>query len=126
MKKKNKRLITILIFMAFFAFGCAILLFNLRENLIFFYSPTEVFEKQIETTQMIRVGGMVKDESLVKKIKTIEGRQLEEISFVITDFENELVISYIGILPLDNLNNKSGFSFSLILYIHKFVSTNFI
>ena len=92
MKKKNKRLITILIFMAFFAFGCAILLFNLRENLIFFYSPTEVFEKQIETTQMIRVGGMVKEESLVKKIKTIEGRQLEEISFVITDFENELVI----------------------------------
>ena len=47
---------------------------------------------------MIRVGGMIK-ESLVKKIKTIEGRQLEEISFVITDFENELVISYIGILP---------------------------
>ena len=67
MKKKNKRLITILIFMAFFAFGCAILLFNLRENLIFFYSPTEVFEKQIETTQIIRVGGMVKDKSLVKK-----------------------------------------------------------
>ena len=53
MKKKNKRLITILIFLAFFAFGCAILLINLRENLIFFYSPTEVFEKQIETTQMI-------------------------------------------------------------------------
>ena len=99
MKKKNKRLITILIFMAFFASGCGILLFNLKENLIFFYSPTEVFEKQIETTQMIRVGGMVKDESLVKKIRTIGGRQLEEISFVITDFENELVISYIGILP---------------------------
>ena len=96
-EKKNKRL-SILIFMAFFTFGCAILLFNLRENLIFFYSPTRVFEKQIETTQMIRVGGVVKDESLVKKIKTIEGRQLEEISFVITDFENELVISYIGIL----------------------------
>ncbi len=94
MKKKNKRLITILIFMAFFASGCGILLFNLKENLIFFYSPTEVFEKQIETTQMIRVGGMVKDESLVKKIRTIGGRQLEEISFVITDFENELVISY--------------------------------
>ena len=34
-----------------------------------------------------------------EKIKTIEGRQLEEISFVITDFEKELVISYIGILP---------------------------
>jgi len=48
---------------------------------------------------MIRVGGMVKDESLIKKIKTIGGRQLEEISFVITDFEQELVISYIGILP---------------------------
>ena len=68
MKKKNKRLITILIFMAFFAFGCAILLINLRENLIFFYSPTEVFEKQIETTQMIRVGGMVKDKSLFKSM----------------------------------------------------------
>ena len=99
MKKKNKRLITVLVFIAFFAFGSLILLINLRENLIFFYSPSEVFEKQIETEQMIRVGGMVKDESLVKKIKNIDGRQLEEISFVITDFEKELIISYIGILP---------------------------
>ena len=74
MKKKNKRLVTILILMAFFAFGCAILLFNLRENLIFFYSPTEVFEKQIETTQMIRVGGMVKNESLVKNVGKFEAK----------------------------------------------------
>ena len=99
MKKKNKRLFTVLAFMTLFAFGSLILIVNLRENIIFFYSPTEVIEKQIKTEQMIRVGGMVKNESLVKKIKNVDGRQLEEISFIVTDFEKELIISYTGILP---------------------------
>ena len=38
-------------------------------------------------------------ESLKKKIKNVDGRKLEEISFVITDFENEIEIFYVGILP---------------------------
>ena len=99
MKKKNKRLITISISFALFSLGCFILFFNLRENLIFFYSPSEIFEKEISLEKTIRVGGMVKEKSLNKKIKEVDGMNVEEISFIITDFKKEIIISYIGILP---------------------------
>tara|TARA_E500000178_G_C16688481_1_gene602582 strand:- start:237 stop:686 length:450 start_codon:yes stop_codon:yes gene_type:complete len=99
MKKKNKRLITLTLSLTLFSLGCLILIINLRDNLIFFYSPSEIIEKKIDTQKIIRVGGMVKEESLEKKIKFIDGKNLEEISFVITDFQKEIVISYIGILP---------------------------
>ncbi|MFL2660903.1 MAG: cytochrome c maturation protein CcmE [Alphaproteobacteria bacterium] len=99
MKPKNKRLISISTLFMFFALGCWILLSNLRDNIVFFYSPSEVFEKDLDSNKVIRVGGMVKEKSLEKKIKRVEGRNLEEISFIITDFNKEIKISYLGILP---------------------------
>ncbi len=99
MKKKNKRLITISLSLLLFSLGCTILIMNLRDNIIFFYSPSEIFETEINTEKIIRIGGMVKEKSLTKKIKNIDGKNLEEISFTITDFQKEIVIIYIGILP---------------------------
>ena len=99
MKPKNKRLIKISILFTFFALGCWILLFNLRDNIVFFYSPSEIFDRDLDSSKVIRVGGMVKEKSLEKKIKKVEGRSLEEISFIITDFNKEVKISYLGILP---------------------------
>ncbi len=99
MKKKNKRLLNILVYLMLFTIGCLILLMNLRDNLVFFYSPSEVFQKNLDPTNKIRVGGMVKKTSLKKEVKKIKGRSLEQISFVITDFNNEIKVSYIGILP---------------------------
>lgn len=99
MKPKNKRLITLVTSFLMLTIGSIILLVNLRDNLIFFYSPTELSEKEINSEKIIRVGGMVKKESLKKKIKNVDGRKLEEISFVITDFKNEIEIFYVGILP---------------------------
>ena len=77
MKKKNKRLFTILIFMALFHLDVRFC-YQFERKLNFFYSPTEVFEKQIDNTQMIRVGGMVKDESLVKKLKQLKEDNLKK------------------------------------------------
>ena len=99
MKKKNKRLLTLSLLMTMVSLGFFILLSSLRENLIFFYSPSEVFEKSFEQKKKIRVGGMVKNKSLEKKIKEIDGRKLEEISFIITDYNREILILYTGILP---------------------------
>ena len=99
MKKKNKRLITIIISFLLFSMGCLIIFINLRDNLIFFYSPSEIFEKEISSKKTIRVGGMVKEKSLNKKIKKVNGKKMEEISFIVTDFKREIIISYIGILP---------------------------
>ncbi len=99
MKQKNKRLFILSLSIILFATGSIILFTNLRENLIFFYSPSEIIEKNIEPNQKIRVGGMVKEKSLKKKIIDVDGRSLEEISFIVTDFNEEIKISYVGILP---------------------------
>ncbi len=99
MKPKNKRLLTLIAFVTMTSLGFTILLVSLRENLIFFYSPTEVFEKTFDSNKKIRVGGMVKKKSVEKKIKEIDGRKLEEITFIITDYNKEILILYVGILP---------------------------
>jgi len=63
----------------------------LEENVVYFKSPTEVKNLPELETKKIRVGGMVKKNS----IKTNDS----EINFIITDFKNELVISFKGSVP---------------------------
>ena len=99
MKPKNKRILKLSLFCVLFFSGCIILFINLRENLIFFYSPSEILGKNLKVDQRVRVGGMVKESSLKKTIKQIDGRKIEEISFVITDYIKEIEIFYVGILP---------------------------
>ena len=63
----------------------------LEENVVYFKSPTEVKNLAELETKKIRVGGMVKKNS----IKTNDS----EINFIITDFKNELVVSFKGSVP---------------------------
>ena len=63
----------------------------LEENVVYFLSPTEIKNLNEITTEKIRVGGMVKDQSI--KINA------NKINFIITDFKNELYVSYNGVLP---------------------------
>tara|TARA_B100001250_G_scaffold31788_1_gene26003 strand:- start:716 stop:1138 length:423 start_codon:yes stop_codon:yes gene_type:complete len=63
----------------------------LEENVVYFKSPTEVKNLPELETKKIRVGGMVKKDS----IKTND----EEINFIITDYKNELVVSFKGSVP---------------------------
>ena len=65
---------------------------TLNKNVLYFKSPTDIKNDQdIHSKKKIRVGGMVKKNSL--EIKE------QEIKFVITDFKNELMISYSGTVP---------------------------
>ncbi len=64
---------------------------SLEENVVYFKSPTEVKNLPELETKKIRVGGMVKKNS----IRTNES----EINFIITDYKNELVVSFKGSLP---------------------------
>ena len=63
----------------------------LEENVVYFKSPTEVKNLPELETKKIRVGGMVKKNS----IKTND----IEINFIITDYKNELVVSFKGPVP---------------------------
>jgi len=99
MKPKYKRLIMVVVFLITFLVGSFLLLINLRNNLVFFYSPTEILEKRIPLDKKIRVGGLIKKKSLNKKITVLKGKNVEEINFIITDYNNEIFVTYIGILP---------------------------
>ena len=65
---------------------------SLNKNILYFKSPTDIKNNQnINFDKKIRVGGMVKKNSLIIKE--------EEIKFIITDFNNELNISFSGTVP---------------------------
>ena len=68
-----------------------LILKSLEENVVYFKSPTEIKNLSELTTKKVRVGGMVKKNSLEVNAKGI--------SFVITDFKNEIKVTYSGIVP---------------------------
>ena len=74
--------VALIIFLAFKA---------LEENVVYFKSPTEVKNLSELETNKIRVGGMVKKNSII----TNES----EINFIITDYKNELAVSFKGSVP---------------------------
>ncbi len=74
--------------------GLAVLLVSvaLRDEIVFFYDPTEVVSgTKVLPGQNFRIGGLVEDGSVVKKETNI--------SFVVTDGENSVPVSFEGILP---------------------------
>lgn len=100
---KKKRLIFI---SSVFALSLAALIFvilNFRENIVFFYSPSELQAAEVLTKvkqRQIRVGGLVKENS-IKKIDALNSE------FVITDLARDLKIHYVGIFP-DLFREKQG------------------
>ena len=99
MKAKTKRLITLCISLIIFIAGCIIIFYNLRGNLVFFYSPTELLEKNDIDSQKVRLGGMVKKESIYKEMVLENDFKIQKITFIVTDFKNEIQVNYRGILP---------------------------
>ena len=99
MKNKHKRLYFISLLLTSFFIGCSILIINLRENLIYFYSPTEILMKEKGLNKKSRIGGLVEDSSIKRKLVSKGNKEVEEINFRITDLENTVEIKYIGILP---------------------------
>ena len=92
MTRRSRRLGLIGAALAVIGVAAAIALYALRDSIVFFYSPTEVVEKAVRPGARLRVGGLVKPESLVKSSG-------ENIAFVVTDGANELEVAYQGLLP---------------------------
>ena len=67
--------------------------------MVFFYSPTEILTKNFINDGKIRLGGMVKKNSIIKESILLNGYNVEEVSFIVTDFENEINVKFVGILP---------------------------
>lgn len=91
MKPKHQRLVFVAVSMVFL---CAAALFTLRafrENLVFFYSPSELAQHMPAPTQLVRLGGLVKTGSIAH-----DG---DQVRFIVTDGAGELSVHYTGLLP---------------------------
>ena len=90
--KVKKRASLLTIFLLVSALAIFAILKSLDKNILYFKSPTDIkISQDIDFTEKLRVGGMVKGDSVVISE--------EEIKFIITDFKNELNVSYSGTVP---------------------------
>ena len=96
MIKRKKRIYLISLFFITIASSIYLILWALRDNIVFFYSPSEIQQKinlkEIDEMSKLRLGGMVKESS-------IEKLNDGSINFIITDFDREMVVFYKGIIP---------------------------
>jgi len=91
-KKVKKRASLLTVFLIISVISIFLILKSLNDNILYFKSPTDIRKSQdINLQKKIRVGGMVKKNTLIINDK--------EIKFVITDFNNELTVSYKGTVP---------------------------
>jgi len=91
-KKVKKRILFVTLVFSFFSIFIFIALKTLNNNLLYFNTPTDVFKNNnLSLDKKMRLGGMVKKNSIVVNKK--------EIKFIITDFQNEIIVSFNGSVP---------------------------
>ena len=92
MTRKQRRAILIGTCLGVLALAVGLVLMALRDSIVFFYTPSEVAEKHLDTGQRFRLGGLVENGSL----KRGEGTT---VSFVVTDKRATMMVTYTGVLP---------------------------
>ena len=90
-RKVRLRLSFILLILTILILSLFLILKSLEENVVYFQSPTDVKILPEIKKQKIRIGGMVKSNSIFIEKK--------ELKFIVTDFENEINVIYSGAIP---------------------------
>ena len=93
MTRKKRRLYTLIAAMVLLGAATALVIGAFRDNLVFFFSPTEVAEKGIEAGQRIRMGGLVEEDSVIRDADGLT------VHFRVTDLSHTIMVTYRGILP---------------------------
>jgi cytochrome c-type biogenesis protein CcmE len=102
--------------------AAALIVYALQDNVLYFYSPTDVAQKHIRPGVAFRIGGLVEK-------KSVHHGRGAEISFVVTDGRTRVPIDYAGVLPalfregqgvvaMGALNETGTFAASEILAKH--------
>lgn len=92
MTRKGRRLVIIGTAGGVLAIAAGLVLFALRDSIVFFYGPTEFVDKDPAPGTRLRVGGLVEQGSLVHVGQA-------SVSFVVTDLKRSVKVSYTGLLP---------------------------
>ena len=90
-KKVKLRILFLFLVIASLVLSVYLVLKSLEENVVYFLSPSEIKNLTEINQKRIRIGGMVKDQSIIIKPY--------KINFIVTDFKNEINVSYSGSVP---------------------------
>jgi cytochrome c-type biogenesis protein CcmE len=90
-RKVKLRLFYILIVLVILSLSIFLILKSLEENVVYFQSPSEIKSISEIESKKLRIGGMVKKNSILINS--------DEINFIITDFKNEVNVTYSGVVP---------------------------
>ena len=92
MTRKGRRLTLIASMLAVLGVAAGLVLFAMRDSIVFFYGPSELAEKALGPGTRLRIGGLVKDGSVVRGDN-------KSMTFVITDSKKDVRVSYTGQVP---------------------------
>jgi len=91
--RKNQRLAAVMAGLVMLGVSVALVLWALQDSVDHFYSPTDIAEKGLGPGTRISLGGLVAEGSVSR------GADGATVLFAITDMENTVEVSYLGILP---------------------------
>lgn len=92
MTRKGKRLALISAALAVLAIAVGLVLFALRDNIVFFYSPAELEQRHVAPGTRLRIGGLVKEGTVLRGDD-------RNVAFTVTDKTADLRVTYKGLLP---------------------------
>ena len=90
-RKVKLRFFFISLILIILSLSAFLILKSLEENVVYFQSPTDIQNSAEMNVKKIRVGGMVKNDSIAMEDKII--------NFVVTDYKNEINVTYSGVIP---------------------------
>ncbi len=93
MKSRHKKLLAIVVALVGIGGAAALILNAFQSNLVFFFSPTEVFQGKAPADRIFRIGGLVEEGSVKREPDGLT------VSFVVTDTAKSIPALYKGILP---------------------------
>jgi cytochrome c-type biogenesis protein CcmE len=86
-------MVTVVAILAGVGIATTFALQSFNQNLLYYYSPTQISTGEAPTSRVIRVGGLVQNNSMKRQPGSLE------VTFVLTDFQKEIPVSYTGVLP---------------------------
>jgi cytochrome c-type biogenesis protein CcmE len=92
MTRKGRRFTMISAGMGFLALAAGLVLFAMKDSVVFFYTPAEIEAKSVKPGTRLRLGGLVKKGSVQRSAG-------KAVSFIVTDTKRELPVTYTGLLP---------------------------
>ena len=91
-KKAKRRLLVLILFLSLLVISLIIVINSLKKSIVYFISPTEIAKSEnMDFNKKIRIGGMVKKKSINANGNSID--------FIISDFDNEIYVTYMGEIP---------------------------